>query len=599
MSNQLFYQCQVLNTDDPLMLGRIRARRLIDNYDDILKSISDPPWNEQTDVWTERDPFIFNPLLPYYIYQTPKVDEMVLVMYLTSDVKFINQYYIQSTFYSPTATSFQYYQGGNKFMGTGTQISNPKPLKNSDGTYTDKQKHKGVFPEPTDNAILGRGSSDVVVKKDEILIRAGKYTGTDLKPNVVPSANQQRGFLQISRFDKQKIKLAPKKVTYIKEVQLSIKYLVEYHITNPENSKDIFNGYVYLYQLKSSPVTNSQFFTVDTKISDSDRVLVAMEDFVNLSKLQTINFINNFINTCDSSNVSSDGTILFSTSNKYPIYYRPQSSDYNLMTNLTSVVPTVNPNIKCVGELVETLNNNCYLTLKLVSISSGEVLYVRDGNGLCTNISGLYSDLVSQIMIEIDKMEYGYIVIPTLTEIKNQVEPSPPDYYDISSGIVQKNLTEIFKGVKLNTTAQNPGYGLIWKKGVVGKPTTVETKEEPQSDTISSFKTFGALGSDYVYLLSHMSAIPGKKKINFDDTLYGIPQEKFFTEIDPNTSSLVRGEELISLLELIVEFLLTHVHPFPGKAPLSVTRSLMQRSTLKNAMQNASNTILNKFIRLN
>ena len=202
MSQQLFYQCQVLNIDDPLMLGRVRGRRLIDNYDDILKSISDPPWNEQTDIWTERDPFVFQPLLPYYVYQTPKVDEMVLVMYLTSDVPFINQYYVQSTFYSPTSTNFQYYQGGNKFTGTGIQIKNPKPLKNLDGTYTDKEKHKGVFPEPGDNALLGRGSADVIVKENDVLIRAGKFKGNNLYPNVIPAFEFKNEFkLKVSELD--------------------------------------------------------------------------------------------------------------------------------------------------------------------------------------------------------------------------------------------------------------------------------------------------------------------------------------------------------------------------------------------------------------
>ena len=48
------------------MLGRIRAKLLIDNYDDIVKSITDPPWNEEKDAWTTRDPFVFSPLMPYF-----------------------------------------------------------------------------------------------------------------------------------------------------------------------------------------------------------------------------------------------------------------------------------------------------------------------------------------------------------------------------------------------------------------------------------------------------------------------------------------------------------------------------------------------------
>ena len=83
-NNSIFFQCQVLNVEDPMMLGRIRGVRLIDNYDDILKSISDPPWNEEKDIWTSRDPFVFNPLLPYFVYSVPKVDELVQVLYTFS-----------------------------------------------------------------------------------------------------------------------------------------------------------------------------------------------------------------------------------------------------------------------------------------------------------------------------------------------------------------------------------------------------------------------------------------------------------------------------------------------------------------------------------
>ena len=199
--NSIFFQCKVIDTQDPMMLGRIRGIRLIDNLDDILKGVSDPPWNEEKDIWTSRDPLVFNSLLPYFVYSTPKKDELVQVIYLNKDFRYQNQYYVQNgTFSSPTSTYQEYWFGGNKFTGNGTQIKNPKPLKNQDGTFTDQAIHAGVFPQPGDNAILGRGSADLIVKQDEVLLRAGKFKGELLQPNIVPVANQQRAFLQLSIF---------------------------------------------------------------------------------------------------------------------------------------------------------------------------------------------------------------------------------------------------------------------------------------------------------------------------------------------------------------------------------------------------------------
>lgn len=599
MNLQLLYQCVVLNVDDPLMLGRIRARRLIDNYQDELQNaISDPPWNEEKDQWTERDPFIFLPLLPYYLYQTPKVDEMVMVMYVTPDVKYSNKFYVQSTFYSPTSTNFQYFQGGNKFLGTGVQISNPKPLKNSNGTYADKQLHKGVFPEPGDNALLGRGSADVVVKQDEVLIRAGKFRGANLKPNVLPNANQQRGFLQISRFDSYRRNLPNKKVTFVTDQSLSVKYLIEYHISNPENQFDLFNGYVFLYQLKPSIETSSVYLTVGSKLQESSRSIVSTESFVNLSISEVISFINSFINVCNSQNVADDGTQLFRTDDKFPILYRPQNSDYNLMTTKSTDYPKSPPDIECQGNLV-TNNERCFLELKLVNTTKTEDVFVKQTDTLCEDIQIAYDELVHEIMTELIRLDIKYVPIPTLNDITEQTLPSKPDYSNLSSGIVQKNLSKIYNGIRLNSSSPTNGWGLIWKKDTVGTPTKIETKEVPQTEILSTYSTLSALGSDFVYLLSHQSSIPGKGKINFDDTLYGISQEKLFEEIEPKTSSLVRGEELLEILDLIVKVLTTHTHAFPGRGPSGTTTTGIPLKTLTTAMNNATNSVLNKFIRLN
>ena len=503
MDNNLLFQCQVLDVDDPLMLGRIRGRRLIDNYNDIIKSITNPDWNEEKDIWTNRDPFIFQPLLPYYVYQVPKVNEMVLVMYANTDTKFINQYYVQSTFYSPTATGFQYYQGGNKFMGTGIQILNPKPLKNQNGTYTDREKHKGVFPQPGDNSILGRGSADLIVKENDVLIRAGKFKNDTLQPNILPTANQQRGFLQISKFPSTKESLPDKRVTEFIETVVPINYLVEYVIINPENTLDKFTGSIYLYQITSNSTVNSKNISVNSIIPESIKKIVYTENFTALSKDETISFINAFIKNCNNKNTAENGTQLFyDVNNKFPIYYRPSNQTYSQM---------------------------------------------MDANSL---------------------------------------------------GIIRSNISQIYNQIKLYPSL-NGGYGLIYEKDNVGLPGETKFSTIKQYKYNSQSSIYSALGSDKVFLLSHNSSIPGKGKINFDDTLYGISQDKFNTEIEPKTSSMVRGEELLELINLIVRFLVTHTHAYPGLPPIGVTQDGTTSAQILSELQNAINKILNTNIRIN
>jgi hypothetical protein len=509
-NNSIFFQCRVLNTEDPMMLGRIRGVRLIDNYDDILKSITSPPWNEEKDIWTSRDPFIFNALLPYFVYSVPKVDELVQVIYVNKDFQYQNQYYVQNTFSSPTATFKEFYFGGNKFTGTGMQIKNPKPLKNQDGTFTDQSVHKGVFPQPGDNALLGRGSADVVVKQDEVLIRAGKFKGEQLQPNVIPVANQQRGFLQLSKFQSVLQNLEPKVYYELQENVLLTKYLIEWAIINPENTQDKFTGSVYLYQLKPDVSVNSKNISVDSVIPENLKKLVATENFSQLSKIQVIKFVNNFIKTCNETDTTRSGVKLFSdnsATNKFPIYYRPNTIMYSKLNPSTPL-----------------------------------------GSGA------------------------------TSTEISN--------------------ISDIYKGVKLNP-ALIGGYGLIYAKGKVGIPKNAIKKIAKQQKYINQESSYGALGSDTLFLVSHNSQIPGKGKINFDDTLYGITPEKFANEFLPKTSSMVRGEELLELINLIVRFLVTHTHAYPGLPPVPVTQDGSNTQAILTELQNAVNKILSKNIRLN
>jgi hypothetical protein len=514
--NTILFQAVVIDNQDPMMLGRVRARFLnppsdVGSYEDIIRSINNPIWNEEKDKWGPRDPFIFLPLLPYFMYQVPKVDEFIQLIYLNKDYKFQNQFYIQSNFSTPTATKFEYFQGGNKFTGIGTQFAAPKPLKNQNGTYTDSAVHKGVFPEPGDNALLGRGSADVVIKENEVLIRSGKFKGDSLQPNVIPAANPQRGFLQLSKFNLSKVKTPDKIVSEINEQVVSVNYLIEWVITNPENTQDKFTGSVYLYRLKNDISTNSKNLTIGSVVNENLKSMVVSESFSMLTKESTIEFINNFIQTCNSSNITKTGKVLFTDSNnKFPIFYRPNNLTYSVLTPSTPTTGTTS---------------------------------------------------------------------------------------QISSSL--KNVTDIYNQIKLRPAIKQGGYGLIYAQDKVGTPIRFKSTKVPQSSYITESSTYGALASDNLFLLSHNSSIPGKGKINFDDTLYGIGLDQFVDEILPKTSSLVRGEELLELINLIVRFLLTHTHAYPGLAPVSITQDGSNVQDILTELQNATTKILNTNIRLN
>ena len=507
--NSILFQAKVLNTEDPMMLGRIRAVRLIDNVDDILRSVTDPPWNEEKDIWTARDPLVFGSLLPYFVYSTPKVDELIQVLYLNKDFRYQNQFYIQAAaFSSPTATFKEFYFGGNKWTGTGAQIVPPKPLKNQDGTYGDKATHAGVFPQPGDNAILGRGSADLIVKQDDVLLRAGKFTEQTLSPNTLPVANPKRAFLQLSRFQTTKEVLPPKTYyEFVDEVTL-VKYLIEWVIVNPENVKKNFVGDIYLYQLKPDPSTNSKNLTVGSEVKSNLKTIVFKQEIKGDTE-EIIFQINDFIKACNKTNFYK-GNQLFpdnSETTKFPIFYRPTNETYTKMS------------------------------------------------------------------------------------------PSAPS--SLTSAVQINNLTEIYNGIKLNPALKG-GSGLIYTQNNVGLVGTYVKKVTPQSRFITQQTSYSALGGEKVFLLSQNSAIPGKGgPINFDNTLYGITPEQFGDEIVPKTSSMVRGEELLELINLIVQFLITHTHAYPGLAPVSVTESGIKVESLTSELQNAVNKILNGNIRLN
>jgi hypothetical protein len=149
------------------------------------------------------------------------------------------------------------------------------------------------------------------------------------------------------------------------------------------------------------------------------------------------------------------------------------------------------------------------------------------------------------------------------------------------------------------TASSDSQFGLIWKKDTVGLPTQTEIKSITSEVFEPKPKTYSVMGGQEIYLLSQDSSIEGKGKINFANSIYGLPLSAFTGEIRAKTSSLVRGEELLELLNLIVRFLLTHTHAYPGLSPVDETEDGAKSKDIQTQMRNAVNKILNSNIRLN
>jgi hypothetical protein len=170
------------------------------------------------------------------------------------------------------------------------------------------------------------------------------------------------------------------------------------------------------------------------------------------------------------------------------------------------------------------------------------------------------------------------------------------------SGLTSFNtVVDFFSKIKLSPANKEFGFGLVWDKNILGQQETLKTSTIESSSYKSNPVTYGALGGDFLYLLSHKSVIPTKgDPIDLKGTLYGIPQPKFTDEIIKKTDPMVRGDQLMILLNEIVKFLLSHVHPFPGLNPINEGyQSGASAKKIDELIKQANNTILNQNIRIN
>lgn len=294
LKNQIIFPGQVMDIDDPMMLGRIRVIPK-GIYDE--SSLNELLSESTSKKWSTKDPFVFLPLLPYFFNQVPKENEYVNLIYQNKDFPYSNQFYIQGPFSSPVNTPKENYESAQQMLLSGTRVRPNLPIKDSDGNYIEKTV-SGIFPEPGDNSLLGRGTADVIVKPNEVLIRAGKTNEFNI--NKLPVGNDNRAFLQLTNFTQEKTLLGTDEIPVIKKQTKMIKKMVIWDIQNLNNTQDKFTGSVGIYNVIPSETVNTDNFNYDTisKLTIGTNYVGPIEEF----KFQAMSFfdstllINNVIN---------------------------------------------------------------------------------------------------------------------------------------------------------------------------------------------------------------------------------------------------------------------------------------------------------------
>lgn len=498
---------KVLDNKDPMMLGRIR----VFPYTTEVEAQAYPEgWEENKKkwIWTKRDPFVFLPLIPYYVNQVPEVDEYVSIVYSTrQETKDANKFYIQGPITRPWNNVKEHYKSSEQMLSNGDYLK-PADTIRDNITGEIKERYRGLYPEPGDNALIGRGTTDLILKKNDVLIRAGKYITTE--GDQLPTPYTNRSFVQLSNYDLSIVDDGTEEIIINTFDDLYVKYYLEWVIGNINTTGQTIDGYVRLNSVIEDDTTKSSTFEIENptgSVSQTFPLPGSQIIFTGYTNQQVIDLVNQYLKGLNEGWVNIPN-LNFSypagggrLTNQFPFFFGPNPATYGLRKN--------------------------------------------------------------------------------------------------DDPVIFSNFTDIFENVKFNPVSNYSGVGIMWNKNTVGPQTTETTEEIKKIKYLQSPVTYGVIGGDFLYLLSHNSQKPSSNKIDLKDTLYGIGQEQFVNTIKPNTSSMVRGEELIDLLSKIVGFLTSHTHPFPGLPPIQEPANSITVSQIETLLNNAQNTILNQNIRIN
>lgn len=484
--HQIIFPGIVLDNNDPMMLGRLRVIPETENYNALIASV--PDWNEEKDKWTRKDPLLFLPLLPIFYNQVPKIQEYVHIIYQNKKFDKENRFYIQGPFSTPLSSNYEYFQGAKTYLAAGIQNKESFTLRNpQDGSY--KVGVEGIFPKPGDNSILGRGTADMILKENEVLLRAGK--SLNINTQTLPTENQNRAFLQLTNFIQERTLEDPETSTTLKENILAVKKLVIWDIENLENLFDTFNGSVSIHNVIPSEKTNTSNFKLDTikKLSVGTDYGVALDtlSFTNQSFNDAVYLINKFIEGTFKSDIVITGYSFNQQNfkNVYPFIVTP--SKITLQTG-TKFNPTT-----IIDDFKEGINFLRFKNaIKLVPGLDKSGFFLVSGNKSGTPVIGPQSTPLTQTVqpaLYVDKpVSYGVLGAQRVY-LLSQDSPSP-------------------KGRKLSL--KDTIYGIPQERFIGSDENSIENLT---FSSVRGEELIKLLNKIYAFLEGHVHPFPGMRPV--------------------------------------------------------------------------------------
>ena len=330
-NNKTLFLGTVMDVNDPLNIGRVRVKPT----DEQMAFAYPEGWTD-ADKWGPKDPLIFLPFLPYYLWQIPLVNESVFIIYTNKDERRdANKFYKQGPITRPWNNRFETYNSSQSVLASG---ENFKQAESTIDPLTGKVKIglEGVYPKPGDNGLLGRGSSDFILVDSEgqgistALIRSGKYlsSGND---NVPAVKNDGRSFLQLSSYELENISTGNETIKTETYEDINTKTYVQWTITNLDSVGLTYDGKISLYSL---PKDNE-----NTKVSNISQSIDILEGlsiiplysipFTGKTLSDTSELINNFIKGVNEGVINIDGYPWYFVESQFPFFYGPDSNTYS------------------------------------------------------------------------------------------------------------------------------------------------------------------------------------------------------------------------------------------------------------------------------